>query len=176
MRAAAARPSALAWNSAPARRIGRKTSGDTSSTASAVPSVSVPPRSRRPSSMATSPTPSPASISMASADRKATRKVPIVVWRSPSLAAATSRRPWSWRPKARSVGSPWISSRYRADSDASRRHWRPVRRADSLPKYTIDTGTSAASPSRTSSEGQSSNPTHTRSRQGVSTASTTWGR
>ena len=50
--------------------------------------------------MATRPTPKPAIRSMARADRKATRRVRMAAWRTPSVAAATSRRPWPSRPKA----------------------------------------------------------------------------
>ena len=112
-RVAAACPSALAWNSAPARRSGMKISGATRRTAIAVCRSTSPQRSRRPSTMATSPTPNPASMSMASAERKAVRSVRMVAERTPSVAASTSRRPCSSRPKARSVGSPSTSWRKR---------------------------------------------------------------
>ena len=92
---------------------------------------------------------------MASADRKATRRVPIVVWRRPSVAAATSRRPWAARPKARRVASPWISSRKRADSDDSRRHCRRVRLVASRPKRIMATGTRATRATRMRADTQS---------------------
>ena len=63
---AAACPSVLAWNSAPARRRAMNTSGATSRTAMAVWRPSSPQSSRRPSTMATSPTPRPAMRSMES--------------------------------------------------------------------------------------------------------------
>ena len=54
---------------------------------------------------------------MASAERNATRSVRMVAARTPSVAAATSRRPWSSRPKARRVGRPSTSWRKRPASD-----------------------------------------------------------
>ena len=98
-----------------------------------------------PSTMATSPTPMPARNSRARAERKATRRVPMVVWRRPSVASATSRRPWPARPKARRVGRPWTSSKKRAESEDSRRHWRRVSVADPRPNRTMATGTRATS-------------------------------
>ena len=72
----------------------------------AVCRLSSPHSRRRPSTMATKPTPNPAIMSMDSAERKATRRVRMVAERTPSVAAATSRRPWPSRPKARRVGKP----------------------------------------------------------------------
>jgi hypothetical protein len=92
-RAAAAWPSVLAWNSAPARRRGMKISGATSSTAMAVCTPSSPHSRRRPSAMATNPTPNPAIRSMERAERKATRSVRMVATRTPSADSTTSRRP-----------------------------------------------------------------------------------
>ena len=134
IRAAAAWPSVLAWNSAPARRSGMKISGATSRTARAVCSPSSPHSRRRPSTMATKPTPKPAMRSMERADRNATRRVRMVATRTPSLAASTSRRPWASRPKARRVGRPSTSWRKWPASEPRRRHWRAERLVASRPK------------------------------------------
>ena len=73
-------------------------------------------------------------MSMESAERKATRSVRMVAVRTPSVAAATSRRPWSSRPKARRVGSPSTRWRNRPASEPSLRHWRSERLVASRPK------------------------------------------
>jgi hypothetical protein len=53
----------------------------------------------RPRTMATKPTPNPAIRSMASAERKATRKVRMVATRTPSADSMTSRRPCPVAPE-----------------------------------------------------------------------------
>ena len=176
MRVAAVCPSVLAWKSAPARRSGRKTSGETRSTAKAVYSGIEPFNSRRPSTMATNPVPRPANSSRAREDTKATRSVRMVARRRPSLASATSRRPSAVRPKARRVGRPWISSRNRPESDAMKRHCRPVVDAASRPKTIMAGGTTRTRPRRIKNDGQSSQPIQASSPIGARTARTTWGR
>ncbi len=142
----------------------------------AVCRLSSPQSSRSPSTIATKPTPKPASMSMARAERNATRRVRMVAARTPSVAAATSRRPWSSRPKARSVGSPSTSWRKRPASEPSRRHWRAERLAASRPKKTIVTGTARTSAKTTTKDSQSWVATQTRSSTGITAAAAAWGR
>ncbi len=175
-RPAAACPSVLAWNSAPARRSGMKISGATSSTAMAVCSPSSPQSSRSPSTMATSPTPSPAMRSMESDDKNASRRVRMVATRTPSLASSTSRRPWASRPKARRVGRPSTSWRSRPASDPRRRHCRCERRVASRPKKIMQIGTARTSATTTPKDSRSWVATHASRRRGITPAAAAWGR
>ena len=120
--------------------------------------------------MATRPTPKPAIMSMDSEDAKATRRVRIVATRTPSVAAATSRRPCCSRPKARRVGSPSKSMRKRPASEDSLRHWRAERAADSRPKKTMVTGTATTNARATRNDNQSSSATQASRTRGTTAA------
>ena len=126
--------------------------------------------------MATNPTPKPAIMSMASADRKATRSVRMVAERTPSVAASTSRRPCASRPKARRVGSPSTSCRTRPASELSRRHWRSDRLVASRPKAIIVTGTARTRAMTTTKASQSCVATQTSRITGMTAAAAAWGR
>ena len=126
--------------------------------------------------MATKPTPKPAIRSMARAERKATRSVRIVAARTPSVAAATSRRPCSSRTKARSVGSPSTSWRNRPAREPSRRHWRSDLLVASRPKKIIVNGTAITSAMTTTKDSQSWVATQISSTAGITAAAAAWGR
>ena len=126
--------------------------------------------------MATNPTPKPAIMSMERAERNATRSVRMVAVRTPSVAASTSRRPWSSRPKARSVGKPSTSWSTRPASEPSRRHWRSERRVASRPKAIIVTGTARTSTMTTTNESQSCVATQASRRTGMTAAAAACGR
>ncbi len=120
--------------------------------------------------MATKPTPKPAIMSMERDDRKATRRVRMVAARTPSVAAATSRRPWCSRPKARSVGRPSMSWRNRPANEPSRRHWRSDRLVDSRPKPIMEIGTAMTRAMTTTSDSQSCVATHASRTTGMTAA------
>ncbi len=113
-RPAAVLPSCAAWNSAPTRRSGQNTSGASNSAVSAVASATFPYTRRKPTSTATSATPSVARSSRTSAERKVMRSVAIAERRCAALSSSIRRADPSARPRARKVGSPAIRSSKRA--------------------------------------------------------------
>ena len=111
---AAALPSWAAWNSAPIRRSGQKTSGASRSAVNPAVRLISPNTRRRPMPTATSATPSVASNSSTSADRKAIRSVAIAERRWAALSSAIRCSGPRARPSARRVGIPAIRSSNRA--------------------------------------------------------------
>ena len=115
---------------------------------------------------------------MASADRKATRRVPIVVWRRPSVAAATSRRPWAWRPEGPQGGQ---SLDQFEEAGRQRRQPPPLPAGLARPAPRAEVGPwprapGPPAPARMSAETQSVQPTQAKMAIGASPASTAWGR
>ena len=92
IRSATARPSALAWYSAPSRRRGRYSSGASTSTVSPAWRPRPPSASRTPTVTATSATPRVAASSSTVPERKVRRSVPIVARRWRSLTSAMRAR------------------------------------------------------------------------------------
>ncbi len=115
-------------------------------------------------------------MSIESEDRNATRSVWTVAVRTPSVAAATSRRPWPSRPNERRVGSPSTRRRKRPASEESVRHCRSARAAASRPKWIMVTGTATTSATTTRNESQSCQSTQTSSSAGTTAAVAACGR
>ncbi|GAB4639552.1 hypothetical protein MOKP50_01570 [Mycobacterium avium subsp. hominissuis] len=96
------------------RRSGQYTSGASSNTVKPAASVISPNTRRRPMPTAISATPSVASNSSTSADRKAIRSVAIAERRCAAASSAMRRSGPELRPSARRVGMPAIRSSSRA--------------------------------------------------------------
>ena len=142
----AARPSAPAWKAAPEARIGPNTSAVSRTAASAWPRPIVPPRSRKPSTIATRPTAALVRTSRLVADRRPRRSDRRVEATARSVAADSSSRPRATAPRARSSTAPSRSSRARVPSERSRASPVAASVAARRPTGTRTTGTRATTP------------------------------
>ena len=160
----------LAWNWALTDRSGRKASGVSSSTSSAVWYPRWPYSSRSPTSTATRAVATEAASSSTSADRNATRSADMVVARySPVTFPITSSCTLA-RPKILRVGRPSTTSRKCPARVASSRHCRCVRALVCQPTSTANSGISGSVTAMMSAEIQSAAATRASTAMGTATA------
>ena len=119
---------------------------------------------------------SAAASSSTSADRNATRSVPMVAFRCASETAPITCACAFARPNSFRVGSPSTTSRKCPPSVASSRHWRCVLALVCSPTRTANTGISGSVTAMTTAEIQSAAATRATTATGTTTASTSWGR